>query len=138
MARQKSLFPELDEIVVALHAGTPQDLVILIIPSHDRSETPLTDREMWANAAMDLCADLFGGATAFEAFSGVYKTADGRVLHDKPILVESYVKRADLEDRAKLTELLRFLKRMGKETKQAVVGLVINSVFHEITDYRGV
>ena len=93
---------------------------------------------MWANAAMELCAELYGGATALETFSGIYKANDGRILHDKPILIESYVSRPDLVDRAKLAELLRFLKRMGKATKQAAVGIVINSVFHEITDYRGV
>ncbi len=98
----------------------------------------MMDQEMWANAAMELCAELFGGATAFFTFAGIYKTADGKILHDKPILIESYVRRADLDDRGKLTNLLRFLKRLGRETNQAAVGLVINSVFHEITDYRGI
>ncbi len=86
---------------------------------------------------MDLLGDLFGGATAFTTFAGVYRTDDGTLLHDKPILIESYVhSRSDLEDRAKLSELLAFIKRMGRETKQKAVGLIINSVFHEITDFR--
>ena len=64
------------------------------------------------------------------------KCDDGKVLHDKPILVESYVGRTDLENEEKLRELLEFVKRLGKETNQAAVGLIINNVFHEITDYR--
>jgi hypothetical protein len=138
--KQKSLFPELDEIISVLRSGTSQDLVILIIPSHDGTpeQNELSDQSMWADTAMELCADLYRGATAFETFSGIYKGDDGRIHRDKPILIESYVNRADLEDEKKLAELLKFLKRMGKETKQAAVAVVINSVFHEITDYRGI
>jgi hypothetical protein len=139
MARKNlSLFPELDEIISVLRADTRQDLVVLIIPSHDRQDNELSNQEMWANAAMEMFADLYRGATAFKTFAGIYKSADGKILHDRPILIESYVQRVDLEDRTKLTELLKFAKRMGKETNQAAVALIVNSVFHEITDYSGV
>lgn len=136
--KNPSLFPELNEIISVLRAETRQDLVVLIIPSHDRQDDKLNSQEMWANAAMDLFADLYRGATAFNAFAGIYKSEDGKILHDRPILIESYVQRADLEDRVKLNELLKFAKRMGKETNQAAVALIINSMFHEITDYSGV
>ena len=135
--KQKSLFPELDKIISVLKSDTRQDLVILLIPSHDSNEDPLPDQDRWAGAAMELFADLFRGATAFQTFAGIYKCDDGRILHDKPILVESYVARPDLENEEKLRELLRFAKRMGRETRQAAVALVINNVFHEITDYSG-
>lgn len=135
MARQKSLFPELDEIISVLHSDKRQDLIILIIPSHDKKEEPLKDQDMWASSAMDLFAELYGGATAFQTFAGVYRCNDGRILHDKPILIECYAKRPDVEDRGKLTDLLKFIKRMGRETRQAAVGLVVNSVFHEITEW---
>ena len=133
--KQKSLFPELDKIISDLHADKRQDLVILIVPSHDKREEPLKDHDRWASAALELLADLFGGATAFQTFAGVYRRDDGSILHDKPILIESYVQRPDLEDQVKMTELLRFIKRMGKETNQAAVALVVNSVFHEIKDF---
>jgi hypothetical protein len=134
-SKQRSLFPELDRIISDLHADKRQDLLILIIPSHDKHEEPLKDQDRWARAGLDLVADLFGGATAFQTFAGVYRADDGRILHDTPIMIESYVQRQDLEDRAKLSELLKFMKRMGRETDQAAVALVINSVFHEIKDY---
>lgn len=133
--RQRSLFPELDTIVGALHAGVAQDLVILIIPSHDKTGQPLSDQKLWAQTAMEVFAQLFRGATAFETFKGVYKCDDGTVLWDEPILIESYVSRNDLDDRAKLIELLTFVKRMGSATNQAAVGLIINNVFHEITEF---
>ena len=135
--KNPSLFPELDEIISVLRADTRQDIVVLIIPSHDREEIELTSQEMWAEAAMELFADLFRGATAFKTFAGIYKSEDGKILHDRPILIESYVQRVDLEDRVKLNKLLKFAKRMGKETRQAAVALIVNSVFHEITDYSG-
>jgi hypothetical protein len=126
----------MDQIISVLRADVRQDLVILIIPSHDKKDLELNNQEMWAHAAMELFADLYGGATAFRTFAGIYKAADGKILHDNPILVESYTSRDALEDRDNLTELLRFAKRMGRETNQAAVGLVINSVFHEITSFE--
>ena len=64
-------------------------------------------------------------------FAGIYLTDDGKTLHDKPILIESYVSRESLEDKNRLNELVRFMKRMGRETKQAAVAVVINDVFHD-------
>ena len=126
---------DVDRIISVLQSGQRQDLVILIIPSHDRNEKLLTDQEELANAALDLFAEIFGGATAFKAFRGIYKDEHGKVLRDVPILIESYVRRTALEDRQKLAELLNFAKRLGREARQAAVGLVINDVFHEIKDF---
>ena len=81
-------------------------------------------------------ADLYQGATAFIAHKGVYKTDRGQYLHDRPILVESYADVTRIVDEARLGELLSFAKRMGRETNQAAVGLVINTVFHAITDFK--
>lgn len=133
--KQKVLFPELEEIVSVLRSNRRQDILILIIPSADKRDVELKDQEMWANSAMELFADLYGGATAFKTFAGIYKADDGKILHDQPILIESYVEREPLEDEATLKQLLEFCKRMGRETNQAAVGLIVNSVFHEITDY---
>ena len=50
-------------------------------------------------------------------------------------LVPRYVSREALEDVSRLSELVRFMKRMGRETKQAAVAVVINDAFHEITEF---
>jgi hypothetical protein len=52
-----------------------------------------------------------------------------------PITIEAYVSRERLLDKANLRQLLEFAKRMGRETNQAAVGLVINHVFFAITRY---
>ena len=107
----------------------------VIIPSADKRDVDLKDQEMWANSALELFAELYGGATAFDTFAGIFKADDGKILHDRPILIESYVERERLEDEATLQQLLDFCKRMGRDTNQAAVGLIVNSVFHEITDF---
>jgi hypothetical protein len=110
-------------------------LVILAIPSHDKNGKALNNQDQWAQAALDVFAELYGGATAFETFAGIYKDDTGQVHRDKPILIESYVAEGDLEDETKLRQLCDFIRRMGAETRQKAVMLVIDNVFHEITDF---
>ncbi len=129
------MFPEIQRIISIIDADERQDIVILIIPSHDKNDKPLRDQEIWAGSAMDLFADLYQGATAFQTFQGIYKDNEGKVYRDKPILIESYVQRERLVDEGTLHELLAFAKRMGRETRQKAVALIINDVFHEITEF---
>lgn len=132
----ESLFPEdRERIASILRSEVPQDLVVLIVPSHDKNEKKLKDQDQWAATALETITDLFGGGTSFQALAGAYKDGD-KILHDKPILVESYVQRADLENEEKVIELLKFVKRMGKATKQAAVAIIINNVFHLIHDFK--
>src|SRR5262249_4175317 len=135
---KKGLFPEVEQIISIINKDERQDIVILIIPSHHKEgkkDKPLNDQEVWAGAAMDLFADLYGGATAFQTFQGIYKDSDGEVHRDKPILIESYVERSRLVDEATLQQLVAFAKRMRRETRQKAVALIINDVFHEITEF---
>jgi hypothetical protein len=128
--------PSLSERIISrLQARERQDLIILAIPSHDKKEKELKDQDQWANAALDLFADLYGGATAFNTFAGIYKDNSGKIYRDKPILIESYAMKQDLEDPQKLGHLLNFIRRMGRETRQKAVALIIDNVFYEITDF---
>jgi len=128
--------PEAERIARDMEAGRQQVLVILFIPSHDREEKELKTRDLWANAALDLFAELFGGATAFDTYAGIYRDK-GRAkdLKDKLILVENYTEMERIRDLDVLNHLVSFMKRMGKEAKQAAVAVVVNNVFHEITDF---
>ncbi len=131
-----SLFAEeVERIISVLRSDVPQVLVILAIPSHDKNEKELKNQEWWANEAADMFAELYGGATAFQALVGTFKYKD-KILHDRPIMVESYAQKADVEDPSNLVELLRFAKRMGKETRQAAVAIVIGNIFFTITDFK--
>ncbi len=135
---KKGLFPEVEQIISIINKDERQDLVILIIPSHykeNKKDKPLKDQEIWAASAMDLFAELYTGATAFQTFQGIYKDNEGEVHRDKPILIEAYVERSKLVDEATLQQLLAFAKRMGRETKLKAVAVIINDVFHEITKF---
>jgi hypothetical protein len=136
----KGLFPEIDQIISLLASGGKQELVILVVPSHDRRNQPLGDARTgeWADAAMRLLADLYRGATAFKTFKGIFKADDGTYLYDEPILIESYASEEEIQSPAKLAELVRFTKRMGRELSQAAVMLVIGQVMFYIKDYAGV
>jgi hypothetical protein len=128
--------PEVERIATDVEMGRQQVLVILFIPSHDRDEKELKTRDLWANAALNLFADLFGGATAFDTYAGIYRDkVRGKDLKDKPILVESYTEIERVRNLVVLNDLVSFMKRMGKEAKQAAVAVVINNVFHEITNF---
>ena len=136
MSKKKARPDDTEQVISLLLSGERQDLVILIVPSHDRHEKALPNQDEWANAGLDLFGELYGGATAFQAFQGVFKADDGRLLRDRPILIECYAERAALEDRVRLAELLEFAKRMGRESRQEAVALIINDAFYLIKDFR--
>jgi len=132
----RSSSPEVERIASDVETGRQQLLVILFIPSHDRDEKELKTRDLWADAALNLFADLFGGATAFDTYAGIYRDKSrGKDLKDKPILVEAYTEIERVRNLDVLNNLVSFMKRMGKEAKQAAVAVVINNVFHGITNF---
>jgi hypothetical protein len=103
---KKDMFSEVEQIISIINRDERQDTVILIIPSHNKNDKELKDQEMWAGNAMELFGDLYRGATAFKTFQGIYRDTDGKVYHDTPILIESYVERARLVGEGTLQELL--------------------------------
>ena len=64
MAKKKAPRDDAEQVISLLLSGERQDLLILIVPSHDRHEKPLRNQDEWANAALDLFGELYGGATA--------------------------------------------------------------------------
>src|SRR5437016_5897293 len=115
-----SLFPEVGKITSLLRSEAKQELVILVIPSHDNRnrELGVVVMTQWASNALELFADLYRGATAFKTFKGVFKTDDGQYLFDEPILIESYASTDAIEDTTRLNALVHFAKRLGRETRQ--------------------
>jgi hypothetical protein len=114
----------------------PSVMITLFIPSHDRKQKELNNQLIWADAGLELFSELFGGATAFETYRGIYRDTDQDVdLTDKPILLQSYAKSEVASDEYRLTRLCEFMRRMGRETKQAAVAVAIKNVFHEIRDF---
>jgi hypothetical protein len=124
-----------DWVKARLRFNSCDDVVILFIPSHDKKKKRLPDRDQWASAAVDLFGRLYGGATAFTGLSGTWMDGSGNLIDDEPIMVQSLARREDVEDPEKLHQLSEFCKKLGRETKQGAVGLVLNDAMHYITKY---
>ena len=118
------------DFVLPLEAGDRHDKLILFVPSHDKKNVAIPDQTIWADAACELFSKLFRGATAFRALTGVFRTDAGETLKDTPILVESYAERAKTLDALKSDTLRDFALRMGSETKQDTVALIVNDFIH--------
>src|SRR5579871_5660688 len=122
-------------ILKDIESGDRKSLVILVIPSHTKNEKPIGAQDQWADAALDLFADLYGGATAFNTYAGIYRDkVRKKDLKDKPILIESYAEGPRVTHVGTLTKLVSFMKHMGRDTDQAAVAVVIENTFHEVTD----
>ena len=82
-------------------------LLVLFIPSKDRSDAPI-DQPFWVTEALNVLGTLFGGATAFPQGKGIWR------------------------DDAQGGELREFLHRMGRDARQGAIGLVIDGDYLEI------
>jgi hypothetical protein len=106
-------------------------LLVLFIPSVDRKEQPI-DQETWVSEALELLGQEFGGATAFPQARGVWRddAQGGKLIFDDPVIIQCYTNEPSLE--ASADRLREFLVRLGTETNQGAVGLVIDRDYLEI------
>ena len=114
-------------------------LFVLFIPSVDGMGKALPsgqDQQMWASAAGDVLSRLFGGSTQMPPAKGKWlNDKTNKIITEEIVLVHSYASETDAENPAKLTELAKFLHRMGKQTNQGEIGVVIGDVFHRIRKF---
>lgn len=112
--------------------STRRVLIVLWIPSADRDGVTLSDQDQWKNKALEFFGQTFGGATAMPRADGVWRDdADGgRLVRDFPIMLHSYVTEAQAEDKKLLGKLASFCRKMGRETRQGEVALLVDGVFH--------
>ena len=106
-------------------------LLVLFIPSHDRSGQPI-DQQRWVDEALTALGTLFGGATAFPRGRGAWRddAQSGQLLFDEPVIIQCYTAADLIEQQAE--RLREFLIRMGTEAKQGAVGLVIDRDYLEL------
>ena len=106
-------------------------LLVLFIPSQDREGEPI-DQEFWVREALSVLGRLFGGATAFPQGKGVWRddAQSGRLLFDEPVVIQCYTSEEAIEREA--PALREFLHRMGRESRQGAVGLVVDRDYLEI------
>lgn len=107
------------------------NLLVLFIPSVDRHERAI-DQEPWVKGALNILGECFGGATAFPRARGVWRddAQGGRLVFDDPVVIQCYTNEPALEQNA--AQLRSFLVRMGEQTNQGAVGLVIDRDYLEI------
>jgi len=106
-------------------------LLVLFIPSADRDGVSLLDQARWVDEALGVLGTLFGGATAYPRARGVWRDDErgGRLVFDEPVVMHCYTTPDDMENETNLAELGRFCRRMGRETNQGEVGLVIGDEY---------
>jgi hypothetical protein len=106
-------------------------LLVLFIPSKDRSDKPINQR-FWVEEALSTLGTLFGGATAFPQGKGIWRddAQGGKLLFDEPVVIHCYTSTHLLEQKMKV--LGEFLHRMGREARQGAIGLVIDDDYLEI------
>ena len=56
-------------------------------------------------------------------------------MFDEPVVVHCYLVPEAIEDEANLMKLAAFCRRMGRETNQGEIGLVIADEYFAIRDY---
>jgi len=115
-------------------------LFVLFIPSNDKDGDPLPngqDQQLWATAAGDMLTRIFGGATMMPPAKGKWLNEEtNKIISEEVVLVHSYARGKDAADDKKIATLATFLHRMGKETKQGEVAVVIGDVFHRIRKFN--
>ena len=119
----------------SLPVGT--SLVVVFVPSKDRDGQAI-DQEHWVTELLNTLGILFRGATAYPRGRGVWRDDQrgGTLIAEEPVIVFSYVAGGDL-NQGSLTTLYQTLARMGRDTRQGEVGVVLDGKYYGITDYSG-
>ena len=106
-------------------------LLVLFIPSKDRESRDI-DQSHWVSEALKVLGECFGGATAFPQGRGVWRddAQNGKLVYDEPVVIQCYTSEKLIEEKA--VPLREYLIRMGTESKQGAVGLVIDRDYLEI------
>ncbi len=112
-------------------------LVVLFIPSVERDGITSVDQDKWAQAALEMFGRVFGGATAYPKATGVWRDdeREGALIKDEPVLIHCYMTPDDILDEAQQAQLGGFCRRMGRETHQGEVGLVIGDEYFAVREF---
>jgi hypothetical protein len=116
----------------ALATGANKDeLVVIYIPSADRDGASLGKEVQihWVRESLRALGKTLGGGTAFPRGLGVWRDDErgGNLVWDKPVIVQCYTTSTDLD--AAGEEIIKFAKRMGRETNQGAVALIAKGRF---------
>jgi hypothetical protein len=121
-----------------IRAGRKRLLAVLFVPSVERDGLTHINQKRWRDAALEMFGTVFGGATAYPRAEGIWRDDErgGVLVRDQPVIVHCYMEPSAIEDEDNLTALGAFCRRMGRETNQGEVGLVIADEYFAITDFE--
>jgi hypothetical protein len=113
-------------------------LLVVFIPSVERDGSTAVDQDRWVREALEMLGRVFGGATAYPRAKGVWRDDDreATLVFDEPVVIHCYTLLEDVENQASLAELGRFCRRMGRETNQGEVGLIIADEYIAIRKFE--
>lgn len=112
-------------------------LIVLFIPSVERDGVTSIDQDAWVEKALVFFGSTFGGATAFPKARGIWRDDErgGALVRDEPVVLQCYVTPEQLDD--ELLDALRgFCGRLGRETRQGEIGIVIDGSYVAIRDFE--
>ena len=120
-----------------LSTGRKRVLVVLVVPSVERDGVSTIDQPFWVDAALEMLGRVFGGATAFPKAKGIWRDDErgGTLIRDEPVIVHCYTTPDDIEDGGNLAALGGFCRKLGRETRQGEVGLVVGDEYFAIRDF---
>lgn len=110
-------------------------IIVLFIPSRDRDGEDI-DHDSWVTGALETLGTLFRGATAYPRARGVWRDDErgGTLRYEEPTIVTCYADPKAMTDVAR-SQLRAFLHRLGRETNQGEVGIVIGDKYYGITEF---
>lgn len=107
--------------------------IFLFVPSKDRDGSPI-DRDHWVNQTLSVLGTLFRGATALPGH-GVWRNDEsGKLIHDETVVVFTLAHPDDVTADA-VRQIRSFLHRLGRDTNQGEVGVVVEGHYWGITDF---
>lgn len=111
---------------------------MLFIPSVERDGVTEIDQDRWVDEALDLFGQVFGGATAYPRAKGIWRDDEnaGRLVRDNPVVLHCYMEPEAIESSENQASLGAFCRRMGRETNQGEVGLVIADEYLAIAEFE--
>jgi hypothetical protein len=118
--------------------GGKRVLAVLFVPSVERDGATPVEQDHWADGALEVFGTLFGGATAYPKARGIWRDDErgGALVRDEPVVVHCYTTPEEIENADNLGRLAHFCRRMGRETNQGEIGLVIGDEYFAIRDFR--
>lgn len=117
-------------IKASLGTGRQLTLIILFVPSVERDGKTPIEQDRWVEHALQFFGNVFGGATAYPRARG------GVLVMDESVVVQCFTSPESLNDEGIVAEILSFCRRMGRETKQGEIGLVVDNEYFAITDFN--